>query len=265
MEDIKKDTIVYRNEFVDRFLFNYKQKALDVFFGILLKVQQDSSIIEFDKDELKKLIKTGNLSNKEFGELIKYIASQSIRYKTDENIIDEDSGRIIANVGDYVTKNFFDVLIEKEKENKVIIKIRREFKKYFFDLKTELGFSRHELKEVLVLDSRYNKLMFILLNRWKNYDKALIIDYDFFKEFLKIPNSYRNHDIKRILDKAKKDLHKHTNIRFDYKFNKKGNKVVNITFLMLKNKLKDIEDNDNSTYLEKKIAKIAMDKLNNND
>ncbi len=260
MKEKENNLVVYQNEFIDRFLIDYKQKAIDVFFGIIMKVQQNSNIIEFDKLELKKLVKTGNLTNKEFGELIKHIASNTVRFKTIEEIIDEETGVILANPGDYVTINFFDILVEKEKEQKVVIKIKKEFKKYFFELKSELGFSSHKLKELLDLDSRYAKILFILLNRWKNYNKKVSIDFEFLKEYMKFPKSYKNNDIKRVLEKAKKNIEDNTNISYIFEFNRNGRKVESISFYVtnVKNMLHKKITDPKISEIEKKVLELAI-------
>ena len=121
MENKKKNIVIYQNDLIDKFIFEYKQKEIDLFFGIILQAQQNSTIVEFQKDEIRKLIKTGNLSNEEFTKLIRGLASKNIRYKTQENIIDTETGEILAESGDFVTMNFFDLLVEAKND---IIKIQ---------------------------------------------------------------------------------------------------------------------------------------------
>ena len=143
----KKEMVTYQNEFVDKFVLDYKQKELDLFFAIIFQMQRNSKIIEFQKEDIKKSIKTSNLTSEDFTNLIKSLSRQSIRYKTTEQIIDEETGRILANPGAFVTINFFDMLIEED--DKVTIKIKKEFQKYFFEIQENLGFSKHELQDLI--------------------------------------------------------------------------------------------------------------------
>ena len=64
----KKHLVTYQNEFIDSVIFSkdYTKKMLHLFFAIVYKVQENSSLVEFDKDEIKNLIKTSNMTNKEF-------------------------------------------------------------------------------------------------------------------------------------------------------------------------------------------------------
>ncbi len=73
------DKIVrYDNELVDRFLFtNYKSKMLDLFFALILKVQKEKNTIKFNRNEIKNLIKTSNLTSAEFTEILKTLSSQT--------------------------------------------------------------------------------------------------------------------------------------------------------------------------------------------
>ena len=53
----KKEMVTYQNEFVDKFVLDYKQKELDLFFAIIFQMQKNSKIIEFQKENIKKSIK----------------------------------------------------------------------------------------------------------------------------------------------------------------------------------------------------------------
>lgn len=258
MSKIDKEIVVYQNEFIDKFILDYKQKEIDLFFGIIFKIQKDSKIIEFKKDEIKNLIKTSNLSSEEFTNLIKSLARQAVRYKTKEEIIDEDTGKVLANPGAFVTINFFDMLIE-EGDN-VTIKIKKEFQKYFFEIQKDLGFSKHELQDLLKLSSRYEKLLFIILNRWKTFDKVYKCDFEEFKIKLGIPGSYKNNDVKRLIEKAKKNIEKNTKIKFEFEFIRKGRKIEEIHFY-IQNVLRELliraRDN-NISEIERNVLVLGL-------
>ena len=96
----KKHLVTYQNEFIDSVIFSkdYTKKMMHLFFAIVYKVQENSSLVEFDKDEIKNLIKTSNMTNKEFSKLLINVSSKAVLYKTDEEITIED--KVIAKKGD---------------------------------------------------------------------------------------------------------------------------------------------------------------------
>ncbi len=258
MKKKEKEIVVYQNEFVDKFVLDYKQKELDLFFGIIFQMQKDSKIIEFRREDIKRLIKTSNITSDDFTALIKSLSRQSIRYKTTEQIIDEDTGKVLANPGAFITINFFDMLIEEGE--KVTIKIKKEFQKYFFEIQKDLGFSKHELQDLLKLSSRYEKLLFILLNRWKTFNRVFSSDFEEFKTKLNIPSSYKNNDIKRMLEKAKISIEKNTKIKFEFEFIKRGRKVEKINFYIsntLREMLKKARD-EKTNEIEKRVLLIGL-------
>ena len=121
------DKIVrYDNELVDRFLFtNYKSKMLDLFFALILKVQKEKNTIKFNRNEIKNLIKTSNLTSAEFTEILKTLSSQTIRYKVTEDLIENDD--VIAKKGDFIWESIFERLIEEKTQEYITIQIKDKF------------------------------------------------------------------------------------------------------------------------------------------
>lgn len=254
----RKEIVTYQNEFVDKFVLDYKQKELDLFFAIIFQMQRNSKIIEFQKEDIKKSIKTSNLTSEDFTNLIKSLSRQSIRYKTMEQIIDEETGKILANPGAFVTINFFDMLIEED--DKVTIKIKKEFQRYFFEIQENLGFSKHELQDLIKLSSRYEKLLFILLNRWKTFNRVFSTDFEEFKIKMNIPKSYKNNDVKRMIEKAKANIEKNTKIKFEFEFIKKGRKVEKINFY-ISNALREMlikAKDENTKEIERRVLLAGL-------
>jgi len=95
-------------------------------------------------------------------------------------------------------------------------------------------------------------------NEYSNYNKnsksyTFELKIDELRDILKIKNSYRYHDIKRqVIEKAKEDLKKYTNIKFDYKEQKIGKKVDRL-IITLKSNNKGSND-----YLNNKKAFIEF-------
>ena len=252
------DKIVrYDNELVDRFLFtNYKSKMLDLFFALILKVQKEKNTIKFNRNEIKNLIKTSNLTSAEFTEILKTLSSQTIRYKVTEDLIENDD--VIAKKGDFIWESIFERLIEEKTQEYITIQIKDKFKWLFFDLKD--NFSKHELDEIMNINSKYSKILFMFLNRWRNYNKAVFVEWDNLLARLGTPASYKTNDIIRTLDKSKEEINGKTGLKFDYKTVKRGRKIEKIVFT-INDYIKEIEDmlkdpNINST--QKKALEMIL-------
>ena len=232
MDREKKDIVVYQNDLVDRFIFEYKQKEIDLFLAIIMQSQQNSRMVEFSKNDLKNLIKTSIITNDEFTKLVRGLASKNIRYKAEKEWIDKDTGEVIAEKGDFITMNFFDVLIETKDQEYLKVVIKKEFHEYIYEIKKELGFASHSLQNILSLDSRYEKILYLLLNRWKNYTKPVRFEFEYFKTYLAVPKSYKNNDIKRMLEKCKANIQEKIGLKYEFAFLKKGAKVKYIEFII---------------------------------
>ena len=96
----KKHLVTYQNEFIDSVIFSkdYTKKMLHLFFSFFYKVQENSSLVEFDKDEIKNLIKTSNMTNKEFSKLLINVSSKAVLYKTDEEITIEEASNMSKGI-----------------------------------------------------------------------------------------------------------------------------------------------------------------------
>ena len=252
----KKHLVTYQNEFIDSVIFSkdYTKKMLHLFFAIVYKVQENSSLVEFDKDEIKNLIKTSNMTNKEFSKLLINVSSKAVLYKTDEEITIED--KVIAKKGDYVHENFFERLIEQQDSNRIVIQIKPRFKSWFFDFKTnKIGFSKHYIEDVKSLDSKPSITLFTMLNRWRTFKKSVFMDFEYVKKNLNVSSGYKNNDVLRLLEKCKIDIEGKTDLRFNFSVvrNQNGRKIEQIIFNVNneQSKLEELlgEEYTNSTQL----------------
>ena len=252
------DKIVrYDNELVDRFLFtNYKSKMFDLFFALILKVQKEKNTIKFNRNEIKNLIKTSNLTNAEFTEILKSLSSQTIRYKATEDII--ENNEVIAKKGDFIWESIFERLIEEKSQEHITIQIKDKFKGLFFDLRD--NFSKHELDEMMNINSIYSKKLFMFLNRWRNYNKAVFVEWDNLIARLGTPVSYKTNDIIRTLNKSKEEKNKKTGLKFDYKTVKKGRKIEKIVFTINDyiQEIKDMLDDPNINSSQRRAIEMIL-------
>lgn len=133
--------------------------------------------------------------------------------------------------------------------------IRYEFhndlKPFLLDLKSQ--FTKYHLTNILKLRSSYSIQIFELLYQYKTI-KQRKMTFEELRKILNIPDSYRNVDIRKILDNVQKDLEKNTSIQFDFTIEKIGRSFNSIIFNISKNTNNtNIEDiNEDSTIKTKK-------------
>lgn len=261
---IKKNNelVRYSNELVDFYNFDFtKEKELDIFIAIIYAVQKNESLIQFKTQDIKKLIKTSNLTYKEFKQYVRALASTPLRYKADIDIIENNVVKV--KKGDDVEEFFFDKLIFSKDEEYITIVLKENFKGLIMDLKKE--FSKHGLKEFFMLNGKYTKFLFMHLNRWKNYHDYLEWTEDRLREKLKVPQNYNFSKIEeRILEKARKEIIMKTELYFDYEIDRKT-KIVRFKIYKLEEKflddyLKKIDKKEYNelTEIEKKIYDISL-------
>ena len=146
-------------------------------------------------------------------------------------------------------------------------------------LEAQKKFLKYRLENILSLRSGYSIRMYEILKdiyeEKKRYNRATekIFSLEDLRKMLEIPRSYNyggKGGIKdRILEKAKEELAKHTDIKFDYKEIKTGRKVTHLKFTIKSNspadrptkkitnkkqsKFKELETKLNTQYKNKAI------------
>lgn len=127
--------------------------------------------------------------------------------------------------------NWFSYL---EYENGVIIyRFDPALKPFLLNLKG--NFTEYYLSNIMNLKSNYAILTFELLAQARNqgYRNITIKEY---RELLKIPDSYLNADILRLIKKVQKEIRDRTNLQFDFAFKKMGKAFHSINFVVRNNK-----------------------------
>ncbi|MCT7465423.1 replication initiation protein [Aliarcobacter cryaerophilus] len=104
-----------------------------------------------------------------------------------------------------------------------------------FLLNLKENFTSYYLSNVMNLKSNYAILTFELLAQARNqgYRNITIKEY---RELLKIPDSYLNADILRLIKKVQKEIRDRTNLQFDFAFKKMGKAFHSINFVVKNNK-----------------------------
>ena len=262
MADKNNELVRYSNELVDFYNFDFeKEKELDLFIAIIYAIQKNESLIQFKTRDIKKLIKTSNLTYKEFKQYVRNLAKTPLKYRANADIV--ENGIVKVKKGDYIEEFFFDKLIFSKDEEYITIVIKEDFKTLILDLRKE--FSKHSLKEFFMLNGKYTNFLFMHLNRWKNYPDELDWTEDRLREKLKVPQNYNFSKIEdRILEKARKEIVMKTEIYFDYE-KKKKSKAVQFKVYKLEEKLMNEflekmgkKNYEELTESEKRIYNISL-------
>lgn len=123
----------------------------------------------------------------------------------------------------------------------ITYKVSEKLKPYIIDLKDK--YLRYDLKNILPLKSEYSIRVYEWLkdiyNSRQRYNKQMIDEFEinFLRERLLVPASYNFGMFRdRILDKAKEDLEKFTDLRFNYEVSaKEGKAITKIRFTIIPN------------------------------
>ena len=104
-----------------------------------------------------------------------------------------------------------------------------------FLLQLKGNFTSYHLSNVMNLKSNYAILTFELLSQSRDigYRNITIKEY---RELLKIPDSYLNADVLRLLKKVQKEIRERTNLQFNFAMKKMGKPFHSINFVLLNNK-----------------------------
>ena len=103
---------------------------------------------------------------------------------------------------------------------------------YFAELKN--GYTEYRLKAAIALTSKYSQRFYEFLSRWKDVGYWGPVQIDKLKELLFIEDKYSDIYLfkKKVIDIAKKELAKKTEISFKYNLIKEGRKYTKIEFFI---------------------------------
>ena len=108
----------------------------------------------------------------------------------------------------------------------------KRLKPYLLELKD--NFTRYNISNILKLRSSYSIQIFELLSQYKTIGtRAITIDE--FRKLLKIPKTYKNNDLKRLIEGVQKDLKNNTTLSFEFSFKKLGKSFNSIDFQIFDN------------------------------
>ena len=232
--------VKYKNELVDNYyLTSKKEKFLNIFIGVIWKIQNNEKFARFETKEIYQSTKTSKIGFKEFQKMVLELKNQCvIAYKAPEDVF--ENGVLKRKKGDIVYEDFFESFsFDPNDTNFLTIEVKDKFKPFIFDVKE--NFTQHSFKEFLEMSSKYAKSGFIFASRWAPYGKEVVFPLDDVRMKFSVPKSYKWQDIKRqVLDKAKEEIEAKSDISFDYRPIKVGRSVGKVAFDLKRNYGKEI-------------------------
>lgn len=110
---------------------------------------------------------------------------------------------------------------------------------YLLELKS--NFTMYNLENVIKLNSNYSIKTYEIISQMVNWNipKQTFFRTITFKELrllMSLPESYKNNDIVRLLNKSQKDVSENTDLKFSFEVIKSGKVFDKITFVINKNK-----------------------------
>jgi len=118
------------------------------------------------------------------------------------------------------------------KKRTVTVRFDPDLKPHYLALKGH--FTQYSLFEFLLLPSVYSQRVFEILKSWQpTHPEVTLPIGDLYKQ-LDVPESHRADFAafrRRVLEKAHKDIHKHTSLRFDWEPVRQGRVVTGVRFV----------------------------------
>ncbi len=151
----------------------------------------------------------------------------------------------------------------REGEGIVEFEISNKLRPYL--LEAQKKFLKYKLENILPLKSSYSIRIYEILRDWLELNTRYgnktekIVKLNEFKKILEIPKSYRFNDIKRfVLNRAKNELEKHTDIIFNFKEIKTGRKVTHLHFYIYQNPKKQNDNLEQNDYFLNQKTFVAL-------
>jgi len=253
-EVVKSDTIVRA-----RYKLNpLSLKFITVLIAGIKRGDDLNQVYEFRVSEFKELV---GLKRKDLYWSVKSSVKEILEKPLYIPRSDDDNSFLMIN---WVSSAEY-----KEGKGVVEFEISKKLRPYLLSLKER--FLKYRLENILSLSNSYSIRLYEILKDWlevnKRYNKKTekMISVKDLKEILEIPKGYKYADIKRrILNKAKDELYKRTDIKFSYEEVRTGRQVTHVKFIIFDNigSISKIEDgNKQAITVDKVVVKIPDELL----
>lgn len=239
------DSIVkYHNDLNSVNFKGFKEKELDIFFSICLRMkEQGTNIITFSFSELKELSDYRHRSLAKFmndlDNIYKKLINLNLKYEDEEKLL-----RFVL---------FSEYEIDKKEK---IMKIKAN-EKFEYILNNFMGnYTKFDLIDFVNLKSTYSKNMFKTLKQYNTGWCDLTVED--FRNILDVPEKYRFSEIdKKVLKPISEELPKYFK-GLKYEKIKKGKAIERIKFTWEQKKIFEKENFNDSDCFEGEIVEIKI-------
>lgn len=212
----------------------------------LSEVKIEDCEIEITKEELLWYLKTKDINITKFKQRISNLLKKQVDHTTDL-----ETKKPKFNLINIFTSGKYD-------GEKLVLKINIDLMNFFVELKS--NFTQYYYKNLIDFGSIYSIMVYEILkhNEYK-FKKINYIEYtieELFKIFeLKTKRTMDYGFIReKIIKVSQKEINKYSDIKFDYKPVKDGNKVVKIQFYLLNDKPIDVSSKEDVSKIIENLS-----------
>lgn len=234
----------YHNDFSNQVVLKkFNANELNFLMALCSKMRnQDTNEVIFSFDQLKELTKWSRNDNKGFIESLENTNKKLLAL----NFTIKEDKKTIQFV-------LFPTFITDSEKKTLKVRVNEDFKYLLNGLSS--SFTRFELENFTTLQSKYSKIIYKELMKFKNTGYA-IFKIEEFREKLDIPNSYRmTHINQKVLFPAKEELSKVFQ-KFEFHKIKKGRDITHIEFHFSLKKEKRTEEPIEQEVIEAEIVEL---------
>ena len=235
---VNEDLEVKKADIIVRARYKLNPLSLKFITTLIAGLKRSDDINEVYKFRVKEFQELTKLKRKDLYWAIKEALKELL-----EKPIYIPKGKDV-NDNSFLMLNWVASAEYKEGEGVVEFEISNKLRPYLLEAKEK--FLKYKLENILPLKSSYVIRLYEILKDWLELNSRYgnkaekIISLNEFREILEIPRSYQysSHIKKLILEKAKKEFEKHTDILFEYEEIKTGRKVTHLKFIIKPNPAK---------------------------
>ncbi|MGO1652980.1 replication initiation protein [Senegalia sp. (in: firmicutes)] len=225
---MENELVVKHNDLVEaRYNLNLTEQKIILYSVSKIDTAKDKfNLIQLEVKEITKLIGTDKDRYSEFSSIANGLMDKKIYFKDRPNL----DIRWLAS-SEYVG----DGIIELEFSEKLI--------PYLLKLKEK--FTRYQLKNIINFKNKHSLRIYELMKQYQSIGKRNF-ELEEFKQILFLENQYeRIYDFRRfVLDSAKEEINKDTDINISYETIKKGRKIVGLSFKI------ESKDQEREVYID---------------
>lgn len=217
----QKNEIVVDNKFNNISMNQWTAKEMDLFMGIIAKMtNQKRTVVEFDTNELRKIIKGERNADRWKQTMITVVNRMAnLRYY---NHSDKSYKLILAF-------SEFDLEFDKKK---LTVQVSENFESFVNVILKEGEFTFYELEEFVKIKSTYAKQMYRHLKQWRTMGKVTF-SIERLRAVLDVPRKYTSGEVtRRVVNPIVKELRNYfKNLKCDViKEKTRGNPVKEYVF-----------------------------------